>query len=242
MGSYTFNHGAVIRAPLGRRQLSLVFTGGHFGEGFETVLDTLGKHGVPGSFYFTGDFLANADHIDLLRRALFDGHVVGPHSHAHPLYCPWEDRTKTLITREDFLSDLERNLTDLRSLGVPEQHLKWWIPPYEWYNDEIAGWAREAGHPLFSFTPGTLSNADYTEDDAKNYRPNQLIWDSIVAHEVETPDGLNGFLLLTHVGAGPRRTEKFFERLDDLIVLLLSKGYQFSSIVDILKDCGDGPD
>jgi hypothetical protein len=63
-----------------------------------------------------------------------------------------------------------------------------------------------------------------------------VIWDSVFEYEAGQPDGLNGFLLLTHVGAGPRRTEKFFDRLDELIAKLKGLGYSFVSVPVLLAE------
>lgn len=230
----TYQHGAVIRGPLTEKRMALLFTGGDYGEGFSTVLDTLARHRIAGSFYFTGDFLrAESNHANI-RRALAEGHTLGPHSDKHLLYCPWDAREKTLVSRKDFEGDLQENVRLLTEFGVQPDAMRWWIPPYEWYNEEIARWSLEAGHPLFCFTPGTLSHADYTEDDAPNYRSNEVIWNSIVEYERQEHDGMNGFLLLIHVGAGSKRTEKFFDRLDDLIAHLKSRGYSFASVPELL--------
>src|SRR5690606_8675812 len=106
-------------------------------------LDTLRAAGVPGAFFFTGDYLAKRWHREIVERAVREGHYVGPHSDKHLLYCAWDDREKTLVTREEFARDLRRNVADLVSTGVPREEISWWIPPFEWYNAEIAGWARE---------------------------------------------------------------------------------------------------
>lgn len=237
---FTVAHGAVVRGPRSEKRLSLLFTGGDFGEGTHVVLDALARHRVRGSFYFTGDYLRNAANRSAIERAIAERHVLGPHSDAHLLYAPWEDRNKTLVTRDQFASDLQANVDALSRFGVPCDDMRWWIPPYEWYNEEIARWSREAGHPLFCFTPGTLSHTDYTEDDAKNYRSNDTIWNSIFDFEKSQPDGLNGFLLLTHVGAGAKRTEKFFNRLDGMIEHLKALGYGFASVPEMLEGTPQG--
>ena len=46
------------------------------------------------------------------------GHYVGPHSHGHLLYAPWEDRQKSLVDKARFQADLYRNLAELGELGV----------------------------------------------------------------------------------------------------------------------------
>jgi peptidoglycan/xylan/chitin deacetylase (PgdA/CDA1 family) len=234
-GGFTFSHGAVIRGRRTEKRMSLLFTGGDFGEGTHVVLDALARHGVRGSFYFTGDYLRAESNRTAIERAVAEGHVLGPHSDAHLLYAPWDDREKTLVTQEQFTADLRANTDALSRFGVVCEDMKWWIPPYEWYNAEIARWSREAGHRLFCFTPGTLSHADYTPDDAKNFRSNEVIWNSILEFEATKEDGLNGFLMLVHVGAGPGRTEKFFDRLDELITVLKERGYAFASVPELLE-------
>lgn len=233
---YTWDHGAIVRGPRGEPAISLIFTGGDFGEGTEEVLDALREHGVPGSFFFTGDYLRNEAHHPSIARLLREGHYLGPHSDGHPLYCPWEDRRKTLVTREEFRADLERNLADLEAFGVNRAGIRWWIPPYEWYNEDIVRWSLEMGLQPFNFTPGTLSNADYTTEDARNYRSSETIHRSILDHETQQEDGLNGFLLLTHVGAGPGRRDKFFHRLGTLIGELTGRGYAFERVDELLRD------
>ena len=43
----------------------------------------------------------------------------------------------------------------------------------------------------------------------------------------QSPSGLNGFILLMHIGTDPKRTDKFYRKLPGLINYLRSKGYQF---------------
>ena len=48
------------------------------------------------------------------------------------------------------------------------------------------------------------------------------------------PGGLNGFILLMYIGAGPGRKEKFYSRLPELISFLKDKGYEFKSVDHLL--------
>ncbi|MCC6547555.1 polysaccharide deacetylase family protein [Candidatus Sumerlaeota bacterium] len=233
---FEFSHGGVIRAPREHKELALIFTGGDFGEGTGHVADVLAEEKVPGSFFFTGGFLEEDSNKVAIRKLIHDGHYLGPHSHEHLLYCPWDDRNKTLVTREQFMSDLVKNITALEHFGVPRAQIGWWIPPYEWYNDEISKWSLEMGIRLFNFSPGTLSNTDYTTDDAKNFRSSDTIWNSILEYEEKQSDGLNGFLLLTHVGAGEKRTDKFFLRLRALVRELRARGYALKRVDDLLAE------
>ena len=47
-------------------------------------------------------------------------------------------------------------------------------------------------------------------------------------------DGLNGFILLLHIGTDPARTDKFYRRLDELIEFLRSKKYEIVRVDDLL--------
>ncbi len=51
-----------------------------------------------------------------------------------------------------------------------------YLPPNEWYNDSISLWCKEVGIQLVNFTPGTLSNADYSipEMRDKYYSSNEI--------------------------------------------------------------------
>ena len=151
--------------------------------------------------------------------------------------CDWKKRDSLLVSKEEFVADLTGTLAPIeairKSQGNPlnmKTSGNYFLPPYEWFNDEIASWCVELGKKLINFTPGTLSNADYTTPADKNYRTSEEIYLSILNYENSKPSGLNGFLLLMHIGTDPKRTDKFYHRVPDLIRYLKSKGYQFQTV------------
>jgi peptidoglycan/xylan/chitin deacetylase (PgdA/CDA1 family) len=111
---------------------------------------------------------------------------------------------------------------------------RFFLPPYEHYNEEIALWTREIGMTLINFTPGTRSNADYTGEADRNFVSSQAIYESILTREAQDPHGLNGFLLLLHLGAGPERQDKFHARFGELLDVLAGKGYEFVRVDELL--------
>lgn len=232
---FEFSDGGIIRGPKNTRQIALEFTSGGFAEGGTIILDQLKKHQAKASFFFTGDFFTNAENKSLARRLLREGHYLGPHSDTHPLYCPWSGPKTTLVTKEFFTADLENNIQKIERVGVKRKQMKFWIPPFEHYNEEIVSWSHELGLTLINFSPGTRSNADYTEDDAKNFVSSQVIYESILKKEQEDPKGLNGFLLLLHFGVGPKRTDKMHERFGALLDELQKRGYEFVRVDELLK-------
>jgi peptidoglycan/xylan/chitin deacetylase (PgdA/CDA1 family) len=223
-----------VRGPTDARRLALVFTGHEFAEAAETILDVLARRKAHASFFLTGAFLRDPAKAAMVGRMVAEGHYVGPHSDAHLLYCPWTGPKVTLVSREQFATDLRRNLDALEGHGVSGKGVTVFLPPYEWYNAEISEWTRALGLTLVNYTPGTRSNADYTEEGTAQFVSSQRIFDSILEREASDPNGLNGFLLLLHVGAGPARTDKFHTRFDELVGVLSRRGYEFVRVDTLL--------
>lgn len=139
-----------------------------------------------------------------------------------------------LISKKQFRFDLADNYTAMARLGIDIKKSKYFLPPYEWYNDTIAKWTNELQLQLINFTPGTRSHADYTWPGLKNYRGSEDIYESIIQYEASAVSGLNGFMLLMHLGTDPQRTDKFYKRLPELIRTLKKKGYHFQRVDELL--------
>lgn len=102
------------------------------------------------------------------------------------------------------------------------------MPSYEWFNDTIAAWAKQAGLKLVNISSGMKVNQDWTyprENGA--YYPSDSLMRNFI--EYETKNGLNGYILLIHPGTDPRRTDKFYLRLDTIINYLEKKNYNFKN-------------
>jgi endoglucanase len=231
-GPYQCILGGIVRGDTAKRELSVVVTGGDFADGGEYIRKVLDAQEVKASFFFTGDFYRNPDFKSLIEKLKRDGHYLGAHSDKHLLYCAWENRDSLLVSKDLFLSDLKANYDEMARFGIGKA--QYFLPPYEWYNDSIGHWTREAGLQLINFTPGTRSNADYTTPNMSSYRSSEEIYRSIVDFEASSPRGLNGFILLIHIGTAPERTDKFYHRLDELFDWLKEKGYELKRIDELL--------
>ncbi len=217
--------GAINRLDTTDETIHLVFTGHEFAEGGETILADLKRHNAQASFFFTGDFLRS--HKDLVNKIKAQGHYIGAHSDKHLLYCDWTNRDSLLVLKQQFSKDLKENFKELETFGIEKKDATVFMPPFEWYNDSIALWTKQAGLQLINFTPGTSSNADYTTPDMPNYKSSEAIYDRILNFEQTESKGLNGFILLLHVGVGDKRTDKFHDHLGSLLGELKARGYQF---------------
>lgn len=227
----TMVHGAVIRGDRTPQKLALVFTGDEWADGGGFIDSTLAAEKIPGSFFLTGNFYRNKRFGSLIQKLKGHGNYLGTHSDRHLLYCDWEKRDSLLVTRQQFDADLDQAFAELARWKVPPQDAACFLPPFEWYNDTIAAWTRARGLKLVNFTPGTRSNADYTYPEmGGKYVGSDSIYGSILRCEQEAEDGLNGFILLVHIGTDPRRTDKFYFYLPRLIRELKKKRYRFVRI------------
>jgi hypothetical protein len=53
--------------------------------------------------------------------------------------------------------------------------------------------------------------------------------------ESKDPNGLNGTMILIHLGTSPKRTDKLYQRLDDLQTYLKEKGYSLCSLNEVAR-------
>jgi len=51
----THKHGAITRGDQTKKQISLVFTGGDYGDGGDHIIHVLKQNNIKGAFFFTGD-------------------------------------------------------------------------------------------------------------------------------------------------------------------------------------------
>ena len=149
-----------------------------------------------------------------------------------------QPRTSTAVqeTEDEFKVDLQNNYMRMAALGIEKKDAPFFLPPYEWYNSAIAQWTRKMDLHLVNYSPGTASAADYTYPEMEGrYKTSEEIYQSIMKRESEDPHGLNGFILLVHIGTDPRRTDKFYNKLDKLLDDLTGKGYIFVRIDKLLR-------
>jgi peptidoglycan/xylan/chitin deacetylase (PgdA/CDA1 family) len=223
------SEGAIVRINPEEKNIYLTFTADELFEGGEPVLQTLQKHNIKGSFFFTGNFLRNPEFEKITHQIIREGHYVGAHSDKHLLYCDWQNRDSTLIDFDEFENDIRKNYTELQKFGIKPGKAGFFMPPYEWYNRQIVDWSRQLGLEVINFTPGTGTNADYTTPEMANYKSSEVLMERLLKFESENKQGLNGSILLIHPGTEAERKDKFYLKLDELIKTLAEKGYQFKS-------------
>jgi peptidoglycan/xylan/chitin deacetylase (PgdA/CDA1 family) len=222
------DQGGIVRMDTTSTAVYLMFSGHEFADGGEVIRATLRDDSVRASFFFTGDFYRNPSCAPLIRSLLADGHYLGPHSDRHLLYADWSQRDSLLVTREEFLADLAANYAAMKPFGISKEYAPFFLPPYEWHNREVARWCDSVGVTLVNLTPGTFTNSDYTHPGmGAQYAGSDSIMARLMRVERSSRAGLKGALLLLHIGTDPRRTDKLYARLGELIRDLRSRGYTF---------------
>jgi len=226
------NRGAIVRMDTTKREIYLCFTAHEFSDGFDTIIRTLKQHKIKASFFLTGDFCRNPANRQIIDQLKTEGHYVGPHSDKHLLYCSWEKRDSLLITKSDFLRDLNSNYKQLSKSGITKKEAMIFLPPYEWYNDSIAVWTTSAGLKLVDNSSGTITSQDWTfPEKGKPYFSSDTIMKNLVSYE--KMKGLKGYILLIHPGTDPKRKDKFYLRMDSVLNYLETRRYSFHSFSEI---------
>ena len=196
-----YNHGAIIRTDTTKKEIHLVFTGHEYADGIETVRKTLNKHNINAAFFFTGDFYRNPKFKNIIEELKNDGDYLGAHSDKHLLYASWENRDSTLVTKEEFINDLKANYLEMKKFGIEKNDAPYFLPPFEWHNNQINEWCKEVGITLINFTPGTSSNQDWTYPGlGKQYISSDTIFQRIINYEKTKPNGLKRFYTFNSSG------------------------------------------
>lgn len=236
-GGFVYESGAIIRGDTTSNMIALVFTGDTFADGGEFIAQTLKEKNVKGSFFFTGNFYRIEEFHPVIKKLISDGNYLGSHSDRHLLYCDWEKRDSLLVTKDEFVKDLKDSFEEMKKFNIDPALSRYYLPPYEWYNDSIALWTNQMGLELINFSPGTRSNADYTYPEMREkYLDSRCILKSVLDYEKFSSSGLKGFILLVHIGTDPRRTDKFYSYLPELIDTMKNRGYVFVRVDELLKN------
>lgn len=223
--------GAIIKGDPTKKRICLVFTADDKADGANTIISTLKKNKVKGGFFFTGKFYEM--YPDIVRQLVADGHYVGSHSYGHLLYAPWEKRDSMLVSKQQFVDDMLKSYNTMASFGISKEKAPYFIPPYEYYNSKVNGWAHEMGLQIINFTPGTGTNADYTTPDmGERYKSSAQLYKRLL--DFERQHTLNGHFLMIHFGTHPSRTDKFYTLLPKIIKTLQHRGYTFVSVEEML--------
>jgi peptidoglycan/xylan/chitin deacetylase (PgdA/CDA1 family) len=119
-----------------------------------------------------------------------------------------------------------------------------WRAPYGEYNRQICRWAGEAGWLHVGWGQGrgwrrNLDSNDWigSEDEAGFHTPQEVL-DKIIALAAEEPQGINGGIILMHLGTVRSSGQQVHRILGRLIDELSAKGYRFITVSEMVRESG----
>ena len=214
---------AIKRTVPGHKTVQLIFTADSAFEGGAFALDNLKKRNLKASFFFTGNFMRDSANHPIIRRTIADGHYVGPHGDCHILLADWNKERTTLATADSALADMEAAYRHLADFGIARDNAPYLVPSYEWYNAEHINAFKEAGLFPVNLSPGIETYRDYTTPDLSYYTPSNEIWEQFLQRE--SSHGVDGSIILIHLGTDSTRTDKFYNYLPAMLDTLSARGY-----------------
>jgi peptidoglycan/xylan/chitin deacetylase (PgdA/CDA1 family) len=230
------------RGSIERKQVSLTFDGGSTDNAAVQILDILKANHLQVTIFLTGGFIQKFPEIT--RRILEQGHEVGNHTWSHPHLTSYgaDKRHVTLpnVTRE-FLYDQLQRTAQLFEEVTGKPMAPFWRAPYGEHNEQIRQWAAELGYRHVGWTRGrnwqeSMDTMDWVADTASiAYRPAAEILSHFLAMAENDVHGINGGIILTHLGSHRQDGDHFYMVLPRLISGLREKNYAIVKISELAE-------
>ena len=135
----------------GEKVLYLTFDAGYENGNTPAILDALKKHHIPAAFFVVGNYLETSP--DLVKRMVYEGHIVANHTYHHPDMSRISDPES--FTKE--LTGLETLYTELTG----ETMKKYYRPPQGKYSKSNLQMAKDLGYQTFFWS---LAYVDWYQD------------------------------------------------------------------------------
>ena len=208
-------YGAIYRGSSEEKVIYLTFDCGYeyrnadYPDGVTAdILDTLKEKNVSATFFVTGDYLESD--IDLVRRMLDEGHIVGNHTMNHP--------RMTTVSAETFVNEI-KEANDLLKSKIPSApDMIFYRPPGGAANEWTLALAHEMG---LTTTVWSATEPDY---DPSN-QPDPMVTlnnDKVKLH--------NGCVYLLHAVSVTNA-----QILGELIDYARAEGYEIRSLSDFVR-------
>ena len=225
----------ITRGVTHRPEILLSFDAGASSNAAASILGTLRERGIRSVIFVTGLFIERFPEV--VRRIVADGHEVANHTYDHPHLTTFSFnyRHDTLkgVTRE-FLQDQLRRTAEAFTRLTGRELLPYWRAPFGEQNAAIRAWAAELGYAHLGWTP-VLDTLDWLTDRThRSYRTPEETKRRIIDRAGAGGAGLNGGIVLMHLGterAGPERIDRI---LPEVIDALEDRGYRFVTATELV--------
>lgn len=230
------------RGNFARQQVALTFDGGSSDNAAAPILDILREHHLPVTIFLTGGFIQKFP--ELTKRIVQEGHEVGNHTWNHPHLTSFaadkQNTTLPNVTRE-FLQEQLSRTAQLFEEVTGAKMAPYWRAPYGEHNTEIRQWAAELGYRHVGWTKGrnwqeSMDTMDWVADTTSQaYHSAEEILAHLLNMAEEKASGLNGGIILTHLGSHRQDGDHFYTVLPRLISGLREKNYTLVKISELAE-------
>jgi peptidoglycan/xylan/chitin deacetylase (PgdA/CDA1 family) len=232
----------LTRGSLERRQVSLTFDGGSTDNAANEILDILRQHQLQVTIFLTGGFIRKFPEVT--RRIVQDGHEVGNHTWSHPHLTSFATtkRNETLpnVTREFVHDELNRTARLFEEVTRAKM-AAFWRAPFGEHNAEIRQWAAELGYRHIGWTRGrswqeSMDTLDWVSDTSSvAYHTSEEILANLMTMTENENHGINGGIILMHLGSHRQEGDHVYKTLPRLISGLRDKNYELVKVSDLME-------
>jgi len=229
-----FRH-SVQQGDYRQKKIAFTFDGGSDDAHTREILEALREQNVRCTLFLTGKFMER--HPDLVKQMLQDGHEIGNHTYSHPHLTTYVENHRQETRPEVTFTFLKKQLNRTDSIfhRITGEHLKpYWRAPYGEFNPQILTWAAQIGYLHIHWTRGFDTYDWVTDASSRLYRTPEQIYQNIIGKERSRRTGLNGIIVLMHLGSH-RNNNHIFEILPELIQAVREKGYSIGTISELLS-------
>ena len=191
------------------KKIYLTFDCGYENGNTEAILDALGKHNAPGTFFVVGHFLESAP--ELVKRMVTEGHTVGNHTYHHP-------DMSAISDKESFQKELDA-VSSLFQEVTGQEMTKYYRPPQGKYSTEHLAMAKELGYKTFFWS---LAYVDWNVDDQPT---KEEAFDKLLTRIHP------GAIVLLH-----STSKTNGEILDELLTKWEEMGYTFAPLSELIEE------
>jgi peptidoglycan/xylan/chitin deacetylase (PgdA/CDA1 family) len=205
------------------------------------ILGILEARDIRVTIFLGGQFIRR--HPEIVRRMLGNGHEIGNHMDSHPHLTSYAENgrhsTRAGVTREAVVAELQRAEASFAAV-TGRAMVPYWRAPYGEHNAEIRAWAAEAGYRHVGWTRGAgtaedLDTRDWVADrSSRLYRTREEVASRLLGFGQKTSEGLNGGIVLMHLGS-LRTADRPHEELPHVLQALQTQGYRLVTVSTLLE-------
>lgn len=231
----------LLRGNPNRPEVALTFDGSFSDQDVDALIRQVEALQLPVTVFLTGEFIDR--HPEATRRLAKSPWVeVGNHTLNHRHWTAYQQTRQqaTLpdVTPQALQFELAETARRFR-IVTGRTMAPLWRAPYGEHNAELRRWAAALGYTHVGWTVEsgwTLDTMDWVDDPVHPmYRPASAIVRDILALAERPPYGINGGIVLMHLGSRRPAGDRMVDVLPELVRGLRQRGYSLVNVSTLLR-------